>query len=130
MKKTALIGALIIVLSAGIVFAQMSNSGGMMGKKGQGMMSGNMMDMPMMSGMHMSGMMGSNIVATEDGGIVVMSYNKLYKFDKNLKLVKEADIPFDKEHIKKMMENMQGMGMMMGGMMHGQGMMSSGSQKQ
>ena len=128
MKKITLIVVFITALTAGVVFAQMK-SGGMMSGNEQGMMSGNMMNMPMMSGMHMPGMMGSNIVATEDGGVVVMSFNKLYKFDKDLKIVKEADIPFDKEHVQKMMENMQGMGMMMGGMMHGQGSMSSGSQK-
>lgn len=111
MKKIILSGVLIIALSAGFVFAQM-NQGSMMGHYGHGMMNRNWMGMPMMSGMGMSGMMGSSVVATEDGGIVVMSFNKLYKFDKNLKLVKEADIPFDKEHIQQMMQNMRSMRMM------------------
>ena len=128
MKKiTLLIGVIIIILTAGIVFAQMGN-GGMMGNRGQGMMMNrNWMNMPMMSGM-MGGMMGGNIAVTGDGDVIVMSYNRLYKFDKNLKLVKQADIPFDKEHIQNMMENMRGMGMTWGNMMWGnQGNGSQGS---
>jgi hypothetical protein len=120
MKKiTLIISMAILVLSAGIVLAQMSRSGGMMGNEGKGMMmGGNMMNMPMMSGMGMAGMMGGmmggNILATKDGGVIVVSYDRLYKFDKNLKLVKQADIPFDKEHIQRMMQNMRNMGMMWG----------------
>jgi signal recognition particle GTPase len=77
--------------------------------------------MPMMSGMPMSGIMGIRLISTSDGGVVVMVANKLYKYDKKLDLVKEAEVPIDLENMKNMMMNMQKMGMM-GGMM-GSGMM-------
>ena len=34
----------------------------------------------------------SSMVASNDGGVIVLSGNKLYKYDKNLNLVKEAEI--------------------------------------
>ena len=49
-------------------------------------------------------MMGKSLVATEDGGVVVMCCNKLFKYDKDLVLQKEAEIKIDKECIQKMME--------------------------
>jgi len=63
----------------------------------------------MMPGMSMKGMMGKTMVATEDGGLVVMVCNKLYKFDKDLNLTKEAEIPFDEAHMEKMMKRMNEM---------------------
>lgn len=101
MKKIISAGVIIILLSAGIVFAQM----------GRGrMMGGDRLHMPMTSGMGMAGMMGNNIVSASDGGVIVMSFNRLYKFDKDLKLVRQTDIPLDKEHIQNMMKNMRSMG--------------------
>jgi len=47
-------------------------------------------------------MMHKCVVATSDGGIVVMIGNKLTKYDKNLNLVKEAEIKIDMEAMKKM----------------------------
>jgi len=38
-----------------------------------------------------------------------MICNKLYKYDKDLTLVKEAEIPFDEKHMEKMMQRMQDM---------------------
>ena len=101
MKKIALICVIIIVISAGFVFAQM-NRGGMMTNR----------NMSIMSGMGMAGMMGGDIVATSDDGVVVMSFNKLYKFDRDLKLVKQVEIPFDKEYIQRMIQNIRDMGTM------------------
>jgi flagellin-specific chaperone FliS len=106
MKKITLIGVIVIALSAGAVFAQMGSNTGVMGDKRQSMMNRHIMNMPMMSGMYLEGM-GMKMVATEDGGIVVMYMGKLYKYDKNLKLLTETEIPLDVEHIKKMMESMQ-----------------------
>ena len=114
MRKITLISTVVIlVLSAGIVFAQMSNSGGMMGgaEKSGMMMNENMMNGPMMSGMNMGGM-DMQMIATEDGGIVVMCMGKLYKYDNDLKLIKEVERPMDFEYMKKMhtgmMEEMKG----------------------
>ncbi|MBF0484086.1 MAG: hypothetical protein HQL25_05210 [Candidatus Omnitrophica bacterium] len=62
-----------------------------------------------MGGMMMESMMKKNIIATSDGGVIVMAGNKLMKYDKDLNLIKEVDIKIDMEAIKKdmkaMMEN-------------------------
>jgi hypothetical protein len=59
----------------------------------------------------MQGMMGSmmskQIIATTDGGIVVLAGNKITKFDKDLNLVKEAEIKMDMEGMQKMMLQMK-----------------------
>ena len=68
---------------------------------GKGMMGG------MMQGMPMGNMMGRIMIATSDGGVIVMMLNKLYKYDKDLNLVKEAEIPLDIDHVKKMMMEMK-----------------------
>ena len=40
------------------------------------------------------GMMGGkSIVSSNDGGVIVLSGNTLYKYDKNLNLVKQVDLP-------------------------------------
>ncbi len=53
-------------------------------------------------------MMGkSGIVATQDGGVIVMTGNKLYKYDKDLNLVKEAEVKMDMEGMQKMMTEMK-----------------------
>ena len=118
-KLTYLIIAVTAVsLSASPVFAgkmkdgMMEDEGGgkgtMMGKgmMGKGMMEDGMMDGGMMKMMHkMHGMTRSpTMVASSDGGAIVLSGNKLYKYDKNLNLVKEAEI------------KTEGNGGMMGGM--------------
>ncbi len=65
---------------------------------------GMMMGKPMMS----HGMMGKgNMVATQDGGVVVMMGHKLYKYDKDLNLVKEAEVKIDMEGMKKAMAEMK-----------------------
>jgi hypothetical protein len=61
---------------------------------------GNAIDRPPMMGMmNMTG----NLVATTDGGVVVLMGNKLYKFDKKLNLIKETEIKVDGEHMPVMM---------------------------
>ncbi|MCX5701590.1 MAG: hypothetical protein NTW64_01230 [Candidatus Omnitrophica bacterium] len=52
-------------------------------------------------------MMQKQMIATSDGGVIVLAGNKLYKYDKNLNLVKEAEIKMDVEGMKKMMEQMK-----------------------
>jgi len=59
--------------------------------------------------MPMNCMMGKQIVATSDGGVVVTIGNKLYRYDSNLNLQKEIEIPFDIEGMKKKMMNMKDM---------------------
>jgi hypothetical protein len=48
-------------------------------------------------------MMRPTIIATSDGGVVVMVGNKLMKFDKDLNLVKETKIKIDIEGMEKPM---------------------------
>lgn len=116
-KLTYLIMTVVVVgLATRFVFAEemkgplkgngMEGKGMMMGKemRGDGMMDGGMMKMMKM--MHMHGMMmrSSTMVSSNDGGVIVLSGNKLYKYDKNLKLVGEAEVKMEKDGM--------GMGMM------------------
>ncbi len=64
-----------------------------------GMMGQGMMDMCKM-------MMGKSVVATSDGGVVVLMGNKLQKYDKNLELKKEVEIKVDMESMRKMKKQM------------------------
>jgi hypothetical protein len=87
---------------------------------GQPMVIGN----PMMGGKHMDTegskaadmlmryVMGKQIVATSDGGIVIAIGNKLYKYDSSLNFQKEVDIPLDLEGLKKMTMDIKDFGMM------------------
>ena len=63
-----------------------------------------MMGMGREGGMPPPPMMG-NLVATNDGGVVVMMGNRLYKYDKNLNLVKETEIKVDMKRMQGMMRN-------------------------
>ena len=102
-KLTSLIVAVMVIgLSASFVFAdemkgsmkedEMEGKGMMMGKgmMGKGMMDGDMMKM--MMSMHGMMMRSPTMVASNDGGVIVLTGSKLYKYDKNLNLVKEAEI--------------------------------------
>ncbi len=116
MRKTIGVIAIVAVLAfSGVAFAQMNEKG--MGQ-GMGMMKGDMMDKDGMMGgkmgcsmmQHMMG--GSSMVATSDGGVVVLSGCTLTKYDKNLKEVKEVQLKC--EMMKKGCPMMHGgkMGMM------------------
>jgi len=60
-------------------------------------------------GSMMQSMMSPALLETKDGGIIVMSGTKLMKYDKDLNLVKEAEVKMDVEGMgklmKKIMEN-------------------------
>jgi hypothetical protein len=67
-----------------------------------------------MRGMGCPGMMGmgKEMVATSDGGIIVLVGNKLYKYDKDLNLKKEVELKIDKQMMEKcrlMCGQMEGM---------------------
>lgn len=71
----------------------------------KGMMEhGKMMERCKMTGM--CPMMHLSLVATSDGGVIVLAGNKLQKFDKDLMLQKEVEIKMDMESMKKMMMGM------------------------
>jgi hypothetical protein len=93
---------IVLFMTASVIsFAQEADEmkGSMMGK-------GMMMGMCPMHSMMMKMMMGKSLVATEDGGIVVMSGNKLMKYDKDLNLKKEVELKMDMAGMQKMMERM------------------------
>lgn len=71
-----------------------------MGNMGKSMGEGNM---------PMCGMMGKTMVPSDDGGVIVMIGNKLYKYDKDLNLKKETEISVDYKNMKKMMMKMHDM---------------------
>ncbi len=48
-------------------------------------------------------MMKKEMVATSDGGVIVMVGNKLLKYDKDLNLKKEAELKMDAEAMHQMM---------------------------
>lgn len=50
---------------------------------------------------------GKVLVATQDGGVVLMMGNKLIKYDAQMNIVKEAEIKMDMEAMKKSMEEMK-----------------------
>lgn len=126
MKKVNILvlGVVLALTVAGSAFAQMGKGMGMADKgmmKGDMMGNGEMMGGKMMSMMGMCPMMQSmmqkQVVATNDGGIIVVSGNKITKYDKDLNVVKEVESKMDMEGMQKMMENMKSMCPMMKGMM-------------
>lgn len=96
-----------LVLPSGLALAQES------GMKKEGMMDKGMMGMGMMMKM-----MEKSAIATSDGGIVLVSVDKLSKYDKDLNLVKEIELKSDMAAMQKMMSEMMEKCPMMGkGMM-------------
>jgi len=57
----------------------------------------------------MCGMMlgRTQLLATNDGGVVVMLGNKLYKYDRELKLTREAELKIDAEAMQRLQRQMQ-----------------------
>lgn len=99
--------------------------GSMMGEHGMMMGKKKMMGKRHMQGMMMKMMMHKEIIATKDGGIIVMTGNKLLKYDKDLKLKKEVEIKMDMEGMQKMMKEIKEKCSMYKEMMEEGGMMES-----
>ena len=100
-RLTCVVVLTVLALAASAIsFAQEPGTmkGQMMGK---GMKSGKMKMHPGLS--MMKRMMSGQMVATKDGGVIVMMGNKLLKYDKNLNLKKEVKIKMDIEDMHKMM---------------------------
>ena len=97
-KVVGVVLTAVLVLSPILVFAHGKKDkaeGGccMMGDKGKKGDQDMMCDKGMMGMMGMRAMMNKPmLVATSDGGVVVLAGKKLYKYDASLNLVKEADI--------------------------------------
>lgn len=70
-------------------------------------MTGHMMMCPMCMGVA-TGMTRVRIAATPDGGAIVSANGRLMKYDGQLNLVKQIDLPLDIEQIhRRMMEMME-----------------------
>lgn len=52
-------------------------------------------------------MCGKELIATQDGGAVLMMCNKLIKYDAQLNIIKETEIKIDMEAMQKAMEEMK-----------------------
>jgi len=116
-KLTAVVLTAVLVLASGLTFAQdtamnkdgmmdKGDKGGMMGMMGKGMMGDKCMMMGMTQNGMMMKMMEKTVIATTDGGVVVVTANKISKFDKDLNLVKEADLKMDMDGMHTMMSDM------------------------
>ncbi|MGA2071326.1 MAG: hypothetical protein ABSG97_08240 [Sedimentisphaerales bacterium] len=114
-KRVAIITMVVVLLTAGWAYFAFAADPMM---KGKGMMDSNDMmmqkgmmgkAMPMMCPMHTmmaQGMMHKEIVATQDGGVIVMYDNKLLKYDKDVNFVKEVDLKIDTAAMQAKMQRM------------------------
>jgi len=93
--------------SASLALAQDQNPAQNKDASGKDMAGDKMHKGMMGKGMMMPMMMAKQMVASNDGGVIVLAGNKLYKYDKNLTLVKEAEVKVDKEAMEKMMADMK-----------------------
>ena len=89
-KVTTFTLAAVLVLVSGLAYAHE-----------QGQEKQEMMGM-MKHGMMMN-MTRKDMIATSDGGVVIIIGNKIIKYDRNLKLVNQADLP-QAEDMSKMMK--------------------------
>lgn len=106
-KVIAVIIAVLILSFPGMALAQMEKGEGMMDDKGMemkehGMMHDGMMGQgDMMGGPMMKHMMGPIVVATSDGGVVVVIGDKMTKYDQDLDVIGQADLKADMQGMKK-----------------------------
>ncbi len=114
MKK---IIVLVIITGAILIFSAIGLAQNEQPQKGK---MGQMMDQKMKKQNHMQnrcsacamamcGMMSKAMLHTDDGGVVVMIGNKLYKYDQNLNLQKETELSVDFKNMKQMMMKMHSM---------------------
>ena len=125
MKKGIWIMILVVFVS-GVTLVSAEEMKGMMDKADKGGMMGEGGKMGMGKGMMMSmhGMMmqmaEKSVVATPDGGVIIVSFNKIVKYDKDLNFVKEVELKTDVDGMSKMMVEMMEKCPIMGkGMMGG-----------
>lgn len=74
------------------------------GHAGRMMEKAGLHEMKYMDAMMMKKMTTRGMVATSDGGVVVMAGNTLMKYDKDLNLVKETEIKIDMEALMRKMK--------------------------
>lgn len=104
MRKT---GMVCLMLLAGLYLCGPSMAQEMKGMKDMDHGMGSKAMMGCQGGCPMKGaMMGKSVVATSDGGVVIVAGNKIIKYDKNLKLVKEVEIDAGMGMARKGMKGM------------------------
>ncbi len=105
-------GLYVLVFAALFLAAAVCSRAAEASKKGSSvigpreMMKKEMMTKSILTGMcpmHMM-MMSKSMVSTKDDGVIIMAGDKLLRYDKNLELVKEAEVDFDAEDMRKMCE--------------------------
>ena len=107
MKAKAILIFLMVILLASFTAAYAREHEAEKGSmKSQAMKEGKMKK-HLMQGMIMHKMMEKQMVATKDGGVIILVGNQLLKYDKNLNLVKETEIKIDFEAMKKKMKEMK-----------------------
>lgn len=110
MKKTLILLTIAVVGIASYALFAQEQTGGMMhhqGGPGRGMMMGKpMMDMCPMHSMMCKSMVDKQMVITEDGDIIVLAGNKLFKYDDDLELEKEVELKIDMEQMQQKMQQM------------------------
>jgi len=100
--------AVVVLVAIGIAYFAFAaeHPGAMMGKPEGKMMGAGMAACPMHM-MKCGHMMKSEITGTQDGGVIVMCCNKLYKYDKDLNMVKSVEMKEVQQDCKTMMEQMK-----------------------
>jgi hypothetical protein len=105
MNKTLLAVLGVIVLVGVCVFfcpfrkGMMCMTKGMMESKAKpSCMKGDLGPMGKMSRLEMHGDTKKEVLLTSDGGVIVVTGNKIIKFDRDLKKIKEVEIIEKKEH--------------------------------
>jgi hypothetical protein len=101
-KVIAVIIAVLILSVPGLASAQVEHGEGMMDDKGIEKMDHGMMKRGMMGCPMMKHMMGPMVVATSDGGVVVVTGNQMTKYDQDLDVIGQAEIKMDMEAMKMM----------------------------
>lgn len=101
MKRTAFVVVLMLLVLATSCVSFAQEPGEMKGQMMSKGMKGGMMEIQ--PGLSMMKMMGGQMVATKDGGVIVMMGKKLLKYDKDLNLKKEVEIKVDLEQMHEKM---------------------------
>ncbi len=106
-------GIVAVTVITGVAVAEEHGQGMQHGKIMQdqqemsGRKKGMMKDMPMMQGGMMGGMMKRQVVATSDGGVIIIVGNLLIKYDKDLELVEKTAIEISDEDMQRMTKTMK-----------------------
>ncbi len=90
LRTVLMLSFAMMISCSGLIFAEDSQGAGNDSQQSPG---GGRPDMGKMSPMMMQMMRKDSMVATSDGGIVVMAGPRLIKYDKDMTLVKEVEMP-------------------------------------